>query len=40
MDFHKPGPNKRDFAFLIGALIVDGLALLLSFTGIKIRWLV
>ena len=40
MDIHKPGPNKRVFAFLIDALIVDGIGLLLSFAGIKIGWLI
>ena len=40
MGIHKPGPNKRVFAFLIDSLIVNGIGLLLSFAGIKIGWLV
>ena len=40
MDIHKPGPNKRVFAFLIDSLIASGIGLFLSFAGIKIEWLV
>lgn len=40
MAIHKPGPNKRVFAFLIDSLIASGIQLLLSFAGIKIGWLV
>lgn len=40
MDFHKPGPNKRVFAFLFDSLIANGITMLLSFVGVKIDWIV
>lgn len=40
MDIHKPGVNKRVFAFLIDSLIASGIGLFLSVAGMKINWLV
>lgn len=39
MEFHKPGANKRVFAFLLDSLIAYGIGILLWIVGIKIIWL-
>lgn len=40
MDFHKPGPNKRVFAFLLDLLIINGVQLLFSFIKVNINWFI
>lgn len=40
MEIHKPGPNKRVFAYLLDILIISVIAVLLSFIGITIHWFI